>query len=78
MPGARAACPLGAETRLHRPGAAGDRAALPGTAGAGGHGAGPSRSLVWGEDPRVWKGLCEVGDHESGVGEGGLALSARI
>ncbi|XP_078292831.1 rho guanine nucleotide exchange factor 39 isoform X2 [Panthera onca] len=37
VPGARAACPLGAETRLHCPGAAGDRTALPGTAGAGGH-----------------------------------------
>ncbi|XP_036712563.1 rho guanine nucleotide exchange factor 39 isoform X2 [Balaenoptera musculus] len=42
VPGARAACSLGAETRLHCPGAAGDRAALPGTAGAGGHGAGPA------------------------------------
>ncbi|XP_057404786.1 rho guanine nucleotide exchange factor 39 isoform X2 [Balaenoptera acutorostrata] len=46
VPGARAACPLGAETRLHCPGAAEDRAALPGTAGAGGHGAGPAHPPV--------------------------------
>lgn len=64
VPGARAACPLGAETRLHCPGAAGDRAALPGTAGAGGHGAGRARPLVWGGDPRVWEGLREVCDPE--------------
>lgn len=35
--GARAACPLGAETLPHCLGAAGDLAALPGTAGAGDH-----------------------------------------
>lgn len=35
-------------------------------------------SLVWGEDPRVWAGLCEVGDPESGIGGGGLALSTCI
>lgn len=34
---ARAAWPLGAETLLHCPRAAGDLAALPGTAGACGH-----------------------------------------
>lgn len=74
VPGARAACPLGAETRLHRPGAAGDRAALPGAAGAGGHGGGPACPLERGGEPRVWEGLCEVGDPEYG----GLALSSCI
>lgn len=38
LPGATAACSLGTKTCLHRSGAAGDRAALPGTTGAGGHG----------------------------------------
>jgi hypothetical protein len=38
LPGATAACSLGTETCLHRSGAAGDRATLPGTTGAGGHG----------------------------------------
>lgn len=38
LPGATATCSLGTETCLHRSGAAGDRAALPGTIGAGGHG----------------------------------------
>lgn len=38
LPRAAAACSLGTETCLHRSGAAGDRATLPGTAGAGGHG----------------------------------------
>ncbi|EDL02474.1 mCG19286, isoform CRA_c, partial [Mus musculus] len=37
LPGATAACSLGTETCLHRSGAAGDRATLPGTTGAGGH-----------------------------------------
>lgn len=38
LPSATAACSLGTKTCLHRSGAAGDRAALPGTTGAGGHG----------------------------------------
>jgi hypothetical protein len=40
VPGSTAACALGAETRLHRPRAARDRATLPGAAGTGGHGGG--------------------------------------
>lgn len=51
VPGARAACPLGAETRLYCPRAAGDGAALSGTAGASGHGAGSARPPVWGGTP---------------------------